>query len=258
MEREKETPHPFPEDKNQQNFQQKAEILFSEEASGEHGKKKTGAAAFLLQGIYRKLGVILLIVIALVVFFGGLRLGKMIYGTSLTNEKVQVTDTLLYQQLQQENELATVKYFYTNMGKYENSLQVGNANIPFTKKSFIIAYDGVIKAGIDMDKVKIGVEGKKITIVLPEAEILSHETDMDSVQVYDEKNSIFNGLSTEDVTNFQKEQKAVMEERAIGSGMLEEAQRNAEKSLRSLYEAFLGREGYEDGYTLEIIKNMEQ
>ena len=49
-----------------------------------------------------------------------------------------------------------------------------------------------------------------------------------------------------------------MEERAIGSGMLEEAQRNAEKSLRSLYEAFLGREGYEDGYTLEIIKNMEQ
>ncbi len=60
------------------------------------------------------------------------------------------------------------------------------------------------------------------------------------------------------MTNFQKEQKTAMEEKAVGSGILGEAQRNAEKSLRSLYEAFLEKEDYEDGYTLEIVKNTEQ
>lgn len=223
-------------------------------------KNSAGIFAYMLQGVYRRLGVILLIGAALILFLCGLRLGRL-YGASPTQEKVQITDTLLYKQLQQANELSTVKYFYTNMGKYEHSLQLGSANIPFTKKSFIISYDGVIKAGIDMEKVGIQIEEKKIIVTVPEAEILSHEMDMDSVQVYDEKNSIFNGLSTEDVTNFQKEQKAAMEERAIGSGILKEAHENAKQSLQSLYEVFLADENIEAGYTLEfvdaVLKNQE-
>lgn len=221
-------------------------------------KKENRILTIIMQGVSHKLGLILFIVAAFLLFAGGLRLGKILYGASITKEKTQVTDKLLYQQLQQENELSTVKYFYTAMGKYENSIQMGNTNIPFTKKSFIIAYDGVIKAGIDMDKVQIHVDGKKIMIDVPAAEILSHEVDENSVQVYDEKNSIFNGLSTEDVINFQKEQKEEMEQRAVNSGILEEAEENAKKSLQSLYNVFLESDEYEEGYLLEFKESAEE
>jgi hypothetical protein len=170
-------------------------------------------------------------------------------------EKTEITETLLYQQLEQENELSTVKYFYTDMGKYENSIQVGDTNVPFTKKSFIISYDGTIKAGIDMDEVNITLNEKEIIISIPEAQILSHEVDEDSIQVYDEKNSIFNGLSTEDVSNFRKERKEAMEQRAVEAGILEEAGENAKKSLQALYRIFLENDAYEEGYTIVFTDN---
>lgn len=219
-------------------------------------KKKDGVvSSFLFQGLYRKVAVIIIIIVIALCFWGGIRLGKMLYGRSITEQKTQITDTLLYQQLAQENELSTVRYFYTDMGKYENSIQVGDTNIPFTKKSFIISYDGIIKAGIDMDKVTLHLDGKKIMITIPKAEILSHEIEEDSVQVYDEKYSIFNGLSAEDVMNFQQQQKQEIEQRAISNGILKEAEENAKKSLQVLYNAFLSNDQYEDGYTLEFVSS---
>lgn len=220
-------------------------------------KSKNNVISFLFQGFYRKIAIILAVLIVAFCFFGGMRLGKMLYGSSITEKKTQITDTLLYQQLIQENELSTVRYFYTNMGKYENSIQLGNTNIPFTKKSFIISYDGIIKAGIDMDKVKIHVDEKIITISIPEAEILSHEIEEDSVQVYDEKHSIFNGLSAEDVMNFQQQEKQEIEQKAVSNGILKEAQENAKKSLQLLYSSFLANDQYEDGYKLEFNDSVE-
>lgn len=216
-------------------------------------KKKNRTAAFFFQAVSHKLGIIIIIIAVIALFFGGIRIGKMLYGSSLTKEKTEITETLLYQQLEQENELSTVKYFYTDMGKYENSIQVGDTNVPFTTKSFIISYDGIIKAGIDMDEVKITLKEKEITITIPEAQILSHEVDEDSIQVYDEKNSIFNGLSTEDVSNFRKERKEAMEQRAVEAGILEEAGENAKKSLQTLYRVFLENDEYEDGYSIVFV-----
>ena len=232
---------------------EKEQIEIIEEA-GLSAEKKDKIAIVVFRRIYKKLGIILLLIAGLLVFAGGLRMGRFLAGSDITEEKIQITDTLLYQQLLQENELLTVKYLYTNMGKYENSIQLGNADIPFTKKSFIISYDGLIKAGIDLDKVEIEVDDKVIRITIPPAEILSHEIDEETIQVYDEKNSIFNGLSTQDVTNFQKQQKEEMEQKAIHNGILKEAKTNAEHSLRSLCSSFLVNGEYEEGYELEFIE----
>lgn len=213
---------------------------------------KAGFGDWIMQGIFRKIGVVLIVLFIVLVFLGGLRLGKFLYHNSITEKKTQITNSVLYQQLEEINELTTVKYFYTNMGKYENAIQFGNTNIPFTKKSFIISYDGVIKAGIDISKVEIDIKEKEIFISMPKAEILSHEIDTNSVQVYDEKNTIFNGLSVEDVTGFQNEQKNEMEERARNNGLLEEAEENAKKSLNALYEGILKNKEYEEGYILKF------
>jgi len=211
--------------------------------------------AMFMQGFLGKTGRILAVIAVVFIFWGGIRIGRLLYGSHLTGSETQITEQVLYQQLEQIGELATVKYFYTDMGKYENSLQLGSADIPLTRKSFIISYDGVIKAGINMDKVAIELDGRTVRITLPQAEILSHEVDDDSVTVYDEKSSIFNGLSVEDVLAFQEEQKEKMEERAVANGILADARENAQMRLRLMYETVLGvgkEEPGAEGYVVEI------
>lgn len=197
-------------------------------------------------------GGILIIILMIVVFFVGKN-----YGKSSNQEKGiikssnKITETLLRQQMEQAGELGTVKYYYTNMGKYENAKEISGVSIPFTNKSFIIAYDGIIKAGIDLQDVTIRLEKKKILITLPKAKILSHEVVKDSVVVYDEKNSIFNGLSISDVTDFEQSQNEIMEEKATQNGIFEEAEKNAKTTLKNLFQVFL-LENKEDSYTIEF------
>ena len=89
--------------------------------------------------------------------------------------------------------------------------------------------------------------GVTVTVTLPEAEILYHEIDEDSVEVFDEKTSIFNPFTVEDFTAFQADQKAAMEERALSSGLLEEARAKAVSGVEQLLSAALP-----ESCTLEI------
>ena len=160
---------------------------------------------------------------------------------------VQIDAVVLQNQLTEIRELATVTYTYTNMAQFESSNDFYGVKVPFTTKSFILTYDGTIKAGVDLDGADVGISGTAVTITLPEAQILSHEIDEDSVEVFDEKTSIFNPFTVEDFTSFQADQKAAMEERALSRGLLEEARRKAASSVEQLLSAALP-----DTYTVEI------
>lgn len=200
----------------------------------------------------KKIWNIIWIVIILAVAFGLGIFWKTTRG-GMVQEKEAITQDLLQQQVQSIGELGTAKYYYTNMGRYENTLQLGGKNIPFTQKMFIISYDGTIKAGVETAKIQVTLQDKVIQVVIPAAGILSHEVDMESVTVFDEKNSIFNGLSTEDVTQFLNEQNGQMEARAMESGILMDAQRNAGDTLKALYQVILEDSDYDgEGYTLEV------
>ena len=154
---------------------------------------------------------------------------------------------VLQNQLTEIRELATVTYAYTNMAQFENSNDFYGVKIPFTTKSFILTYDGTIKAGVDLEAAEVSISGDTVTVTLPEAEILSHEIDEDSVEVFDEKTSIFNPFTVEDFTAFQADQKAAMEERALSSGLLEEARAKAVSGVEQLLSAALP-----ESCTLEI------
>ncbi|MDD3251025.1 MAG: DUF4230 domain-containing protein [Lachnospiraceae bacterium] len=205
-----------------------------------------------MRGIRKKIGTVIGVLLLLVVTFG---VGVFWSSTreGLVSDQETVTQDLLEQQLQTIGELGTAQYYYTNMGRYENTLQLGGKNIPFTQKMFIISYDGTIKAGVAVKDIKVSLDGTQIKVSIPAATLLSHEVDMDSVTVFDEKNSIFNGLSTADVTNFLDEQKTQMETRAVNNGILTEAQKHAGDSLRTLYQALLKEHAADEtGYTLEV------
>lgn len=182
-------------------------------------------------------GVILAIVCFAVGFFSGGREEKPPVLSSITVEN----------QLQQISQLATIRYSYTNMGQFENSNEFYGIKLPFTTKSFIVAYDGTITAGVDLTQAKVTVTDQKVTIALPAPQILSHEVDPNSLEVFDETTSIFNPITIEDYTGFQADQQGVMEEKAIQGGLLTQAKDQAEAAIGGLITPLL-----QEGQTLEI------
>lgn len=181
---------------------------------------------------YILVGIVLCVLVGAAGFLGG--------RYAAASEKApQLSAVVLESRLAEISELASVTYTYTNMAQFENSSDFYGVTIPFTTKKFILTYDGTIKAGIDLTQVQIDVSGNDVTVVLPEAEILSHEIDEESVEIFDEKTSIFNPFTVEDFTAFQAEQKQVMTEKALQRGLLEEAGEKAKNSVRLLLNAAL-------------------
>lgn len=188
-----------------------------------------------------KLPAILVIAIVVLSVVLGITMGSKWQQTKANkkNHHTQITSDALHQEIEQIGELATVSYYYTNMGKFEDALKFFVHDVPFTTKSFILSYDGNIKAGIDLSAIDVNVSDTVITVSLPSAHITSHDVDMDSVIFYDEKNSIFNGLSAEDVTEFLGTQQKLMEEKAINNGLLTKAEENTEQVLKTLLNNFI-------------------
>lgn len=147
-----------------------------------------------------------------------------------------ITSDLLGQQLQTVQELVSVEYHYTNMGKFENQVDFYGWKVPFTTKRFLVSYDGLIKAGVDLSGATVEVDEvqKSVTITLPGSRILSHEIPEDSIQVFDETRNIFNPITIEDYTGFTRDQKAEVEQRAIDEGLLTGASEKAREAVETL------------------------
>lgn len=161
---------------------------------------------------------------------------------------VELDAMVLENRISQISELASVSWSYTNMAQFESSNEFYGMALPFTTKKFILTYDGEIKAGVDLRKAQVDLSGTKVTVRLPDAEILSHEIDESSVEVFDETTSIFNPFTVEDFTAFQADQKAAMEKKALAKGLLEESRKKAIDSVSLLLNASLP-----EGYTLRVI-----
>lgn len=127
-----------------------------------------------------------------------------------------------------------MSYYYTNMGQFKNSSEFYGVKVPFTTKSFILTYDGVIKAGVDLREADVEVRGNSVNVRLPRAKILAHTIDENSLKVFDEKTSIFNPFTVEDYNGFQRDQKVVMEEKAVANDVLRCAEEQAKKAVREL------------------------
>jgi hypothetical protein len=186
------------------------------------------------------LGVLLCAIVGAACFFWGRY-------TPAAAEKTEISAVVLENRLADISELASVTYNYTNMGQFENSSEFYGITLPFTTKKFILTYDGTVKAGVDLHYAAVTVESDSVTVDLPEPKVLSHEIDERSIQVFDEKTSIFNPFTVEDFAAFQADQKDVMERKAIENGLLEEARTQAEESIRLLLESVLPED-----YTLTV------
>ncbi len=192
-------------------------------------------------------------IIIIILLIGLALFAAFFYGKKQMRSEMEpeITSSLIYNKLVSAKELTTLKYHYTNMGHFENQNTFYGYKVPFTSKEFIVSYEGLINAGIDLNKMKVDVGDKSIEVRIPAAEILSHEIYEDSLKVYDERESIFNRIDIEDYNDFSKDQKSEIEKKAIKKGLLKEAD---EESKRAIEEILMG-DTILSKYDIKIIRD---
>ena len=187
-------------------------------------------------------GIVAILLVAILIFYAGTRFAS-------GSDEPKITATGLTQQLQEIEELATMSYNYTKVGKFSDNLKFNGWDIPLTQKSFLITYNGKLKAGIKMDKIKTSIENNTIVVSIPEIEILSNEIDENSIEVYDETKNVFNPISISDYTAFAKKQKETVAEEAIENGLLSEAATKTQRKIKKYLNAI---PGISDSYEIEV------
>ena len=111
-----------------------------------------------------------------------------------------------------------------------------DANLPLTKKSFLLSYDGTVSAGIkDLTQAEIKDNGNgTITVKLPEIVVFDTTVDNNSMVVYDENNNLVNKLTLKDYNDAMIRIKDKIKAEAIENGLVSKAKANAETIIRGM------------------------
>ena len=159
-----------------------------------------------------------------------------------------ITSDMLREQLEYVRDLVTVEYHYTDAERQEipPDKLFNLIPLPWTKKVFIISYDGVIKYGVDVSQVGISVNGiaKAVTIEIPRAKIISHEIPEEGFRVLYESSGPFNRIKIDDVTVFRMARKERMEDKAADEDIPRKAQEQSGGAILALLRAVPGMEEY--------------
>ena len=180
------------------------------EKSSKSEKKQSSRKAGL--GTRIILRIVTIIVVALIVLGGGY-FGFRRFTTVKSESKLALVD----RQLSYCQELVTAKYRYSDIITLKKTAG-------FSKSYSIIKYTGLVRAGLaDITDVSysVSLDGKTITLSVPKAEVLGNE--IVSQSVFDEKQSVFVPISTQEIFDEIDRAKDQAVEDMIAEGVLEDA-----------------------------------
>ena len=153
--------------------------------------------------------------------------------------------TVAVEEVRELNELATVQTTASVPVPQESGVIEPLPEFIRGESVLLIAV-GDVRAGVDLDKLEQGdvrVEDESVTIDLPEPEILSSGLDEERTRVYDREQGLLNFSPDEDLeTEARREAISEIEAAARENGIMDQAQQNAETSLR----AFIQSLGFEE------------
>lgn len=195
-------------------------------------------------------GLLVGIVLKVGAFFG---LNKM----SLLEEPTRsITSTGIGGTLEDISEMAVEQYSYSAVGRFEeDGWRALGLRVPLTGKHFLIAYDGVVKAGVkNIEKSDVSIDDvtSTVTIKVSKAEILSNEIEPSSVTVYDQSFNPLNQVRVENYAEFLDGEEKRAEEKAKQNGLLDRAQQRVTDLVKAQAEAFLAGSD-KDGYEVQVI-----
>lgn len=181
------------------------------------------AEAIATKGMNKVVAVILALAVGL---GGGIAIDHFVLSKDKT---VSIDSITIAEKISEISELATLQNEYTEKQEYTNAKTIRGFKIPFATKTMMLAFNGTIKAGPNMDKVKVTVDEKSqaINVLLPHSKILSHEIDEDSIVLEVEKNGIFNRIKPDNVNEVRKTGKANKEKKVLETDFLMQADKKA-------------------------------
>ena len=178
-------------------------------------------------------GIVIIVLIAIFVIFG-------------INRKSTVDTAYLTELLTRSSELTTAKLTIKGLSEYHDE-----GIYLFNKSDFTLYYTTTIKAGINLENVKITTDSikKKIYITIPKAEIFEAKVDTNDIKIFGSGFAIFNTNEKEDMAKAISLAEEDAKEYAKTTGILELANDQSEALIKGLL-----TNAIPSGYTIEVIK----
>lgn len=194
-----------------------------------------------------------IVIVVLFIFASGFKVGK-IFSYNKKEDLILLNSNMIKERIEGVSELATVKYYYSQVETLDEDNKFNNLSIPFTNKKLIIQYDGVILAGIDLSKIseddiKVDDKDKKINISIPRAMIMSNT--IEDTKTLLERDTIFNNLNSKDWEKLREVERQHAEKTAIDRGILEGANKNAISTIKRFLNVY---DDTRDKYEINIIE----
>ena len=229
---------------------------------------KNPSFCFIIQIMKRFiLPFILFIVIAGLAAIIGFLLGGKKFSLNLLpaiEEKSEISAHTTVMEVLPIGEYASLVYHYTSVVKDVNAKDIKGWTIPFTTRKYIFTFDGKIKLGIDGNQIHAeevlqdsgeAFDQPLIRIYLPPVKILSHEVIDDSIEIFEQSQTIFNEIKIADAFNVTADRKRELEEKVMASSVVKEAEISAEQHLGTLIKSL---PGIKEKYELEFVWQKEE
>lgn len=156
--------------------------------------------------------------------------------TSRISEREAFSSSGVIERVRSISELNTVEMYFNEIIDFKNAKFFNSFEIPFTQKSFIFTVKARVKAGIDLSSIKeedVEIDGKRLVLRLDEPVITSGE--ILSYKAYDEKDGLFNEVTTEDTLKALELFEKDLRKQAAENGIIEKAKENAEQTLEGIF-----------------------
>ena len=156
--------------------------------------------------------------------------------TSRISERETFSSSGVIERVRSISELNTVEMYFNEIIDFKNAKFFNSFEIPFTQKSFIFTVKARVKAGIDLSLVKeedVEIDGKRLVLRLDEPAITSGE--ILSYKAYDEKDGLFNEVTTEDTLKALELFEKDLRKQAAENGIIEKAKENAEQTIEGIF-----------------------
>ena len=182
-----------------------------------------------------KITILILIILCIVAFC--------IFGIT---KKPSVDTVFLTNILTKSSELTTAKLKITGLSEYHDE-----GVYIFNKSDFTMCFKATIRAGINLENVKIDSDPaqKKIYITIPDAEIFEAKVDSNDIKFYGTGFSLFNANEKEDFAKALSLAEEDAKKEAANTGLLELANTQSEALIKGIL-----ANAIPDGYTIEVRK----
>lgn len=163
------------------------------------------------------------------------------------------TSALMLKKIIACSELSVLTTVYTDV------VLLKKTKLKMAKSYSIYRYVGKIKTGIQLDKCRfqINPETQSITVQLPPVKIFDHSIDIENIEKFDEKNSIFSKITNIELFNEISRKKHEALDRLIENGLIQATETRVKMEITQILSA-MGYMDWDMAIEMKETKLLEQ